>query len=173
MRKIVALRRELDTVNPELRAQAILQRLGFEHQMPVPILEVCESQGLAAVRQTQFRDVTILVMIRCTPQGPILYVNRQQSPAQQRFTAAHALGHFLLHLQGNELHLLERDNAEVMYRRENEVNPREREANVFAAALLMPRSTCNLVDLYPPRQLAQFLAVSLETFQIRLRKLRP
>ena len=63
-------------------------------------------------------------------------MNSQEALVRQRFTIAHELGHFVLHPQ---------QDAFVDFRKERtpgeERSPRERQADMFAAALLMPRKS--------------------------------
>ena len=63
------------------------------------------------------------------------YVDRSEPSVRQRFTAAHELGHFVLHRSqiGSGL----QDN--YLLRAEGMSNSQEAEANRFAADLLMPR----------------------------------
>lgn len=59
---------------------------------------------------------------------------------RQRFTVAHEIGHFILHK--NEVTLFVDKGETVLYRDANSTSGeyrREREANAFAAALLMPK----------------------------------
>src|SRR6185312_712682 len=64
----------------------------------------------------------------------LIGINSSEASVRQRFTIAHELGHFVLHPQ---------KDAFVDFRKERgagEVRPpRERHADMFAAALLMPR----------------------------------
>lgn len=65
---------------------------------------------------------------------PVIYVKNGDSPKRQRFTIAHELGHLCNgHLSDSDKII---DNAEC--RRSSEWNPREQQANQFAAELLMP-----------------------------------
>ena len=65
-----------------------------------------------------------------------IYVNKYDNEKRQRFTIAHELGHYILH----------RNNAfgsrfqhDFIFFRDENTNPIEREANNFAAELLMPK----------------------------------
>lgn len=66
--------------------------------------------------------------------------NVTESEQRQRFTIAHELGHFILHKEDKPLFV---DKSEkILYRNFNSSTgeiKKEREANAFAAALLMPR----------------------------------
>lgn len=95
-----------------------------------------------------------------------VFVNRDEYPLRQTFTVAHELGHRILHeewARSNEYKLLLRDPAR------QEQDFREKEANAFAANLLMPRA---MVDLFWQKlsveQLSQLFAVSVPVVKNRL-----
>lgn len=95
-----------------------------------------------------------------------IFVNRDEYPLRQTFTVAHELGHKVLHedwARSNEYQVLLRNPAE------QEHDFREKEANAFAAGLLMPR---DIMDRYWKRlsveQLSQLLAVSVPAVKNRL-----
>lgn len=60
-----------------------------------------------------------------------ILLNEKDIPRRQRFTIAHELGHFFLHL--------EKVGSQTIICSKGESNPLETEANNFAAELLMPR----------------------------------
>lgn len=62
----------------------------------------------------------------------ILGVNALHHPNRRRFTIAHELGHYFLHR-----HLGDFEDT-ILFRKDKQLNPREFEANEFAARLLMP-----------------------------------
>ena len=62
----------------------------------------------------------------------LIGINSREAPVRQRFTIAHELGHFFLHPQ-KDAFVDYRDNRRDVMR-----TPREKQANMFAAALLMP-----------------------------------
>ncbi|HEY7329040.1 MAG TPA: ImmA/IrrE family metallo-endopeptidase [Gemmataceae bacterium] len=128
--------------------------------------------------------------------GGYILVNADDSLPRRRFTAAHELGHYLLHFlprlrttQDVETYLVQDDNDE-MVREEDTSNAdknlslpeMERQANRFAAELLMPESICRrATDLYTARfrtparflehHLARDMLVSREAMRWRLRSL--
>jgi predicted transcriptional regulator len=59
-------------------------------------------------------------------------VNSLHHPNRRRFTIAHELGHYFLHRGDGDF------QDGILFRKEYQVNRREREANEFAAQLLMP-----------------------------------
>lgn len=60
-----------------------------------------------------------------------------QIPQRKRFTIAHELGHFFLHRE------FKNTFVDEVFARSGESNQIEREANAFAASLLMPSSLIN------------------------------
>jgi Zn-dependent peptidase ImmA (M78 family) len=100
-------------------------------------------------------------------EGPTIYVNTEDSPARQMFTVAHELGHFLLH-KGRNVKVLPRLLAP------SDKNDTEREANCFAANMLVPesmlRKTMELYTLSPNdvSALAILFGVSKEFMSFRL-----
>ena len=107
------------------------------------------------------------------------FINADEPLTRRRFSAAHELGHAVLHRQSMGNYLAEdliddADEAETQ---------REREANAFAAELLMPEEICRerakeLKSQYGacPRgvlayRLASELLVSKQAMDYRLRKL--
>lgn len=107
-----------------------------------------------------------------------IVVNPRHSPERQRFTIAHELAHFLLHRDDSAFGPL----PETIHRDENgfryidQPDPgREREANRFASALLMPP------NLFAPAfrrfngdvaSLAKLFGVSERAASIRVTELR-
>ena len=76
----------------------------------------------------------------------LIGVNGSHPPARKRFTIAHEIGHLLLH-EGDALHVDRRDGVDLGLRvklRDPEsslgTDDEEKEANLFAAELLMPPS---------------------------------
>lgn len=76
---------------------------------------------------------------------PLIGYNQTESEVRQRFTIAHELGHLFLHNNGVLDGVYVDRSAEYTIEFRNEVSSsgevrKEREANAFAAALLMPKS---------------------------------
>lgn len=95
-----------------------------------------------------------------------IFVNRDEYPLRQTFTVAHELGHKVLHeewAKSADYRVLLRDTTL------DDQDFREKEANAFAAALLMPRA---LVDRYwrslSVEQMSRLFAVSVPVVKNRL-----
>lgn len=97
-----------------------------------------------------------------------IYVNKHEYPPRMNFTVAHELGHKLLHedwLKSSEYQALMRSD---LINKANE-DPKEREANTFAAHLLVPRAI--LKEYYKIAsipELAKLFAVSSPVIKARL-----
>lgn len=112
----------------------------------------------------------------------VIGVNSNKNPNRQRFTIAHELGHALLHA-GEKLHVDQ--GFEIKLRSSKSaggVDLEEKEANLFAAELLMPEKLLekdlaeigevDLEDQRSIRELAQRYRVSCQAMSIRLGYLR-
>lgn len=100
------------------------------------------------------------------PQENAIIVNREEYPLRQTFTVAHELGHKILHeewAKTSDYKVLLRDSERASD------DFREKEANAFAANLLMPRC---MMDRYweslSLSQLSQLFAVSVPAVKARL-----
>ena len=124
--------------------------------------------------------LTDAVSTLCTAQA-VIGVNTHHHPVRQNFTISHELGHFLLHDQ-EQLHV----DHEFRVRLRSEVSGQgtdeaEREANFFAASLLMPKdfleadlATEDYVDLLDDeflRSLSRKYNVSTQALVNRLKNL--
>lgn len=100
-------------------------------------------------------------------------INEHDTPARQRFTIAHEIGHHMLH-STDTLHY---DNIPldvppvVLYRSNNNSNYNEVEANAFAAELLMPDDVIEKViqlGVEVIDELANIFKVSPDAMRYRL-----
>lgn len=69
--------------------------------------------------------------------------DRDNPIGRQRFTAAHELGHAVLHRDAMPEQFLA-DTHEIMSDPDADLGPKEREANRFAAELLIPAEVCRV-----------------------------
>lgn len=110
----------------------------------------------------------------------VIGVNSRHAPTRRHFTIAHELGHWALHSEESGVFI---DEYTVHYRADGSSghhDPRESEANAFAAAFLMPETLLR-EDLGEQRidasddneltQLADKYGVSLQALTIRLTNL--
>lgn len=123
--------------------------------------------------------------------GGYILVRREDILPRRRFSAAHELGHYLLHFleparpADADAYLVQDDAAETIQEEDEPALPlpeMERQANLFAAELLMPEEVCRqLVERYVKQfgrserfvehHLAGDLLVSREAARWRMRSL--
>jgi len=103
--------------------------------LPVPVEDIVAKLGVPIVVETLDRNVSGLLFRQ--GESRAIGVNAAHPMVRQRFTVAHELGHLRLH-PGKELFL---DHVRVNLRDDVSslgTDREEREANAFAAELLMP-----------------------------------
>ena len=104
---------------------------------PVDVLEAARRLGVQ-VFSAKLADKVSGVLLRDPSYGSksgfVIFVDSDEPSYRQRFTAAHELGHFVLHRDA----VGERNEDNYLLRSENMSNQQEVEANRFAAVLLMP-----------------------------------
>jgi hypothetical protein len=123
--------------------------------------------------------------------GGYILVNAEDNLPRRRFTAAHELGHYLLHFlprlqaaRDTETYLVQSDAIDMVREDEKAIDDKtlslpemERQANRFAAELLMPEAVCRegweftVPKRFLEHQLARDLLVSREAMRWRLRDL--
>jgi Zn-dependent peptidase ImmA (M78 family) len=143
---------------------------------PVPVLAVAKHAGVT-VRFGALPD-ELSGFLMHDKGAVILGVNSLHPPRRQAFTIAHELGHHALHPRANFV------DHKILYfrgpRSSQAVDPREMQANQFAAELLMPRrflakllkdETVDLEDDERIEGLAKQLGVSTQALTFRLMNL--
>lgn len=87
------------------------------------------------VFHAEFKDNDIAGMLKIENDKYNIYVNQEQPIERQRFTIAHEIAHFILHKD-----LINAQRGSILYRKDfTSSDPIEKQANFFAAALLMPK----------------------------------
>jgi Zn-dependent peptidase ImmA (M78 family) len=106
-------------------------------EAPVPVEIIAKAKGARIFYQSLEDDVSGF-LYRDKAQA-VIGVNTHHAPVRQNFTTAHELGHLLLHDQ-EQLHI---DHGFRLRLRDDVssqgTDEAEREANFFAASILMPR----------------------------------
>jgi Zn-dependent peptidase ImmA (M78 family) len=123
----------------EQKANDILLTCGIK-EPPVPVKEIVLKLGLNAISYDFGADISGILVLE-NGKGTIGF-NPKDSKTRQRFTMAHELGHYLFHNNlGSEV-FIDKDFI-VKYRSKQTYSDletrQEKEANIFAAALLMPK----------------------------------
>lgn len=118
----------LETI--ESRAEQVLKKTGTK-VLPIPVEQIA---GRYQIRISRAPHEAFSGLLIRKDGHALIGVNSKEAPVRQRFTVAHELGHFFLHPE-KDAFVDYRDNKKGAMR-----TPREKQANMFAAALLMPRT---------------------------------
>lgn len=152
------------------------------HKLPIPVNEIAVKRGLEIKAYDLGEDVSGVLVIK-DGLGFIGF-NPTESKVRQRFTIAHELGHYELHNKQNESALFVDKQFKVEFRNHDSSTGeviREREANAFAAALLMPEKLLvkeiknhhfELSDDDNLQELAKLFNVSVSAMTFRLMNLK-
>jgi Zn-dependent peptidase ImmA (M78 family) len=146
---------------------------------PVPVPQIAKAEGARIFYQSLDDDVS--GFLYQDGDDTVIGVNTHHAPVRQNFTTAHELGHLLLH-DVDQLHV----DHQFRVRLRNEISSQgidddEREANLFAACLLMPKRfleadladkhDIDLLDDDFLRDLARRYGVSTQALVNRLKNL--
>ena len=155
----------------ERRASEVLARHGMR-ALPIDPVRLAKGEGIQ-VNNAKFSDDGVSGMVARRGDSVSILVNRDDPPFRKRFTIAHELAHHFLHLlQDGDIV----DKAVDLFRmqeqeeEENAVKRREIQANMFAAALLMPADDVRRAYEENPSvpHLARLFNVSEAAMAIRL-----
>lgn len=116
----------------ESRAEELLRAAGVEDEIPVPLEKVAAHLGykcLGFTSDENTKDISGVIDYA----NKAIYVNQSESLNRQRFTMAHEIGHAVLHIADGP------GMVDLRQSIDHPQNQKEKEANQFAAALLMPR----------------------------------
>lgn len=157
----------------EAKAGELLKQ-SQQTQAPIDPVVVAESLDVPVYDAEFIRESTSGILRKIDGAFEIL-VNRHQPLTRQRFSIAHELGHYVLHGETIDRFV---DTEVNLYRTGplDDSRPKRREeiqANLFAAAILMPRSLLKSAvevteDLH---DLARLFGVSHDAMAIRLGQL--
>jgi len=121
--------------SPVATAQSVLE----EHELnrlPINVEKLCDELEIkvyyvdfSAIEAKVGKEISGAIQKRGDKYT--ILVNEDDSDVRARFTIAHELGHFFLHMKDDPRAIV------TSFRRDR--SPRETEANKFAAELLMPR----------------------------------
>lgn len=122
----------------ERQASAVLKRAGIT-EPPVDVATVAEALGIVLVRDPFPASVSGVLLME-PRQTPIIGVNTTEPRTRQRFTTAHEIAHFVRH-SAQRVHYDGPENIKFRLNSgEQKDDLQEKEANAFAASLLMPRA---------------------------------
>lgn len=128
------------------QVRSLVDKILLDHNIhasdtPIDVEAIAKSYGID-IRKDEVNDELSGFLVRNAKGGkPVIGVNKNHHVNRQRFTIAHELGHFLLH-EGEVVHFDGvRPGLMVNLRSQSSTaldSDLEREANLFAAELLMP-----------------------------------
>lgn len=146
----------------------------YSQRPPVDLNGIANELGLVIYSESLAPGVSGVIVRNPdygTRSGFAIFVDRDEVAVRQRFTAAHEIGHFLLHN-----HLIgERLEDNYLLRSNQMSSQQEVEANRFAADLLMPRNLIQqamnegytnvetLADLFQVSRIAMGIRLGLPT----------
>lgn len=145
-------------VMTEREANLLLEEVGVS-RCPVDPVEIAHHLGLE-VMIADFEDDSVSGLLR----DGIIYANYLEPTYRQRFTMAHEIGHHRLH----------KTTLDLYRSQDASRTPEEREADSFAAALLMPASLLEAAiqkGVVAIDDLAHLFQVSNPSMRIRIRDL--
>lgn len=128
--------------NISKKAYELLEKFGVM-SFPIKIEVVARKLGIIIIREPMGDEVSGFLLFKNSM--PIIGVNSSQHPNRQRFTIAHEIGHYILGHKSNGLVIDDNVNIHhgAIFRKHDSTainKSHEVEANVFAAALLMPEN---------------------------------
>jgi len=143
---------------------------------PVPVERLAAQCG-ATIRYEPF-DGELSGMMYCqSGRSAIIGVNSEDTAVRQRFTIAHEIGHLFLH-KGEDVYIDEKPSSKFLRPKEmvrlrdsvsgQATDPREIEANQFAAELLMPQDFIfkSVEDLDPEISVDEAIEKLSHLFQV-------
>lgn len=111
---------------------------GFPIKAPIDVERIAYELGISIVEDASLEINDVIGEICFEGSVPKIRINPLQNSyiPRRRFTIAHEIGHFCLHLDGNRKGFI--DSKKTMSRTESYWDDHEYQANIFAAQLLMP-----------------------------------
>jgi predicted transcriptional regulator len=145
----------------------------YSESLPIRIFEMLGALDLGP--EMRALDNNISGWIEAAPGGGYrVVINSNHSKTRQRFTAAHELGHYIYHrdLIGAGVGDTRAYRSEGTNFENSKITPvHERQANSFAANVLMPKeqiSRLKRAAIWQPDELARRFDVSEDAMRIRL-----
>ncbi|BEV05025.1 ImmA/IrrE family metallo-endopeptidase [Chryseobacterium gambrini] len=144
-------------------------------ELPINLDKLIQKEGISVINYPFEDDISGVLVIE--NDNATIGINKKSSNVRKRFTLAHELGHFKLHTQKSKMFM---DN--VFFRKKSEgytskEEKIEKEANYFAANILMPEHLvrgeiaelkCDLHDDVTIASLANKFEVSSSAMTFRL-----
>lgn len=163
------------------KAEELAEKYNGSGVAPFPFENILADEKDLRIRYTDKlpENVSGVIIHDKTQQIFVILVDNKKPETRQYFTLAHELGHYYLHKE----HLISNDiivddgdlgTSSMLYRIDtNTSTEMEREANNFAASLLMPKKLVRTAweELKDIEELARIFKVSPSAMSIRLERL--
>lgn len=122
--------------SPESLLASLSQNDQSLMKAPIDLYKICSLYDISVEEDFSFEPVVGKIYIE--NQNVKIFINSAENALEQRkrFTIAHELGHFFLHLNAERTSF--NDDTQTMSRTASYWDPIEAQANDFAARLLMP-----------------------------------
>lgn len=121
--------------------RSLVEQLLTEHRVkaaPVPVADIAKALGVEVQPQAAEDELSGFLYRDRNRKLAIIGVNAEHHPNRKNFTAAHELGHFLLH-DFDDIHVDRQFKVWLRSEASSQgTDIEEKEANLFAAELLMP-----------------------------------
>ncbi len=155
---------------PEVAAEKLLLS-DWDYKIPIDVFGIAEKHGVRVEGSEEVAQDGLSGKVCIEDGTPVIRYNPQDTEVRQRFTIAHELGHLVLgHVRNGECHRDPRKNYNTQV-----FDPDERDANVFAATLLMPvpavRIALQHINDVSLEKLANLFKVSKTAMEIRLKSM--
>ncbi|MBK6722955.1 MAG: ImmA/IrrE family metallo-endopeptidase [Acidobacteria bacterium] len=122
-------------------AEKLVRRFGYDtSDLPIDVRGVAKKLGLTVKDAVLDDDVSGLLVSKQGDDTTHIFVNGNDRPVRKRFTIAHEIGHFVLghEFEASGVHVDRGMHVIPRRAKLSKAEPKEVEANQFAAALLMP-----------------------------------
>lgn len=159
----------------EERARQVLLDHGLL-DLPVDPVKIANALGIK-VYNAKFGDANVSGLLALRGGTSSIYLSAEDQPVRKRFTVAHELGHFVLHLSGRQGDFVDTsDSFRTTYDPDLSWTAERRmewEANIFAAALLMEETLVRKKwdEIRNIEGTARWFQVSQQAMAIRLESL--
>jgi Zn-dependent peptidase ImmA (M78 family) len=156
------------TEEAERQAERLLDTV-WGRKFPVDPVRIARDLGIDVLEVELDSDIAGAIL-KEPGQDPTIFLNDKDSPNRQRFTAAHELGHYVMH--SNEPDAFDYIDNRMAFEADED-NMEEAFADSFATALLMPKDEVKRLKKqhYTATQIAVYFGVSQDAAYFRLTKL--
>ncbi|PRX57524.1 ImmA/IrrE family metallo-endopeptidase [Flagellimonas meridianipacifica] len=143
----------------------ILQDLNITVPSEINVNKIAKHLGVDVKAVDMDYEISGLFVIKNSK--PHIRYNKNESQKRQRFTIAHELGHFVLHRESKPLFVDK--SKKIMYRDGDSTTGefrQEREANAFAASLLMPKEFIQKAMAKAPKNTEDIVTYLANKFKV-------